>query len=165
MEKILEPSEQAIEYYQLKKLHRRKRLNIRYAAILRAMGEEKRSRRVYDCMRIIHYDNGKAISSYLCGDRFCPICQWRRANDTYHYMQYIIENLPKPENIVMMTVTVPNCAGSELRDTIRNITKRINEMFRSNPLYKYNVLGRASALEVTYNSKTDTYHPKLLPYL
>lgn len=104
-------------------------------------------------------------------NRFCPNCRkWDLAG--------AIHNLSKPLNKLLqdgfypylVTLTVPNVQGEELRFTVEKMNKAFRKLFGA---YNYPLIGttkgfnarllKASAalkvLEVTYNKDNNTYHP------
>lgn len=66
----------------------------------------------------------KLKAARFCRVRHCPICQWRRAlmwvARFYHRFPKIYADHPELR-YVLITLTVRNCAVSELRDTIRDM--------------------------------------------
>lgn len=108
-----------------------------------------------------------------CRVMLCPMCQWRRARRLYSDMlriwdftfsQYRDIEFDQHRNRVhprlralLLTLTVPNVSGDELRDTVGNMSAAWNRLKRY-PEYKA-IKGYYRCLEVTYNATTDKYHP------
>lgn len=97
-----------------------------------------------------------------CKVRLCPMCNWRRSLKLTAQMQEILQIVSKTNDFsyLMLTLTVPNVAPSELSDAITDMLKAWNL------LAKYKAFGKAikgwyRGLEVTYNTKTNTYHPHI----
>ena len=110
----------------------------------------------------------------FCRIALCPTCQWRRASklygtlikslgymlDEYKLMEFDASHnrlLPKPR-MLLLTLTVPSVSGDMLRDTIQAMATGWNRLQRVSRFIAA-VKGYYRCLEVTYNSKTDTYHP------
>ena len=103
----------------------------------------------------------------FCRNRLCPICNWRKSLKMFSQMSEIVEKMTDDNRdlrFIFLTLTVKNCKGDELSDTIDQMNKAFKFMTdktkRSISVQKY-ILGYFKALEVTYNVKEDTYHPHL----
>lgn len=104
-------------------------------------------------------------------NRFCPNCRkWDLVG--------AIHNLRKPLNKLLLegyypylvTLTVPNVDGKELRRTIEKMNKTFRKLFGA---YSYSLIGNTKGfqdrlmefqgalkvLEITYNAESNTYHP------
>ncbi|WP_438838182.1 protein rep, partial [Streptococcus pluranimalium] len=67
---------------------------------------------------------------------------------------------PNKFKFQFLTLTVKNCKGSELRDTIKQMTTAFNKMSRYKA-FDTIVKGYIRRVEVTYNDKRDDYHPHI----
>lgn len=108
-----------------------------------------------------------------CRVMLCPMCQWRRARRLYSDMlriwdftfsQYREIEFDHSRNRVhprlralLLTLTVPNVSGDELRDTVGRMSDAWNRLKRY-PECKA-IKGYYRCLEVTYNAATGKYHP------
>lgn len=104
-------------------------------------------------------------------NRFCPNCRkWDLAG--------AIHNLRKPLNNLLLqgyypylvTLTIPNVGGAELKRAIEKMNKAFRKLFGA---YSYSLTGKTKGfqdrlmtfdgalkvLEITYNSDSNTYHP------
>lgn len=110
----------------------------------------------------------------FCRVGLCPTCQWRRASKLYgtliKSLGYMLDDykavefdgsnhrlLPKLR-MLLLTLTVPSVSGDMLRDTIQAMADGWHRLQRV-PRFKVAVKGYYRCLEVTYNAKSDTYHP------
>ena len=110
----------------------------------------------------------KLTSANFCRIRLCPMCQWRRRMKLYSQVNQITNELFNQDNTVRFifaTFTIKNCLASELDRTIdkmnykfKYITSAKNN-FVPTKEFKKNLLGYIKAIEVTYNSQKNTYHP------
>lgn len=102
-----------------------------------------------------------AISNF-CKNRFCPMCSWRKSlSDAFKIAiisHWISENHKK--KFIFLTLTVPNVAKSELKDSIKELNKSFNRLFMYKEVDQV-VKGFVRKLEVTYNEDRDDYHPHL----
>lgn len=85
-------------------------------------GKAARLRECGKFLRYRKYPDGTmqldAMSS--CRVRLCPICTWRRSLKIYAQTRQIVDALANGHDYryVMLTLTVRNCTGAELSDTI-----------------------------------------------
>lgn len=112
----------------------------------------------------------KLAKANFCRLRLCPMCSWRRSLKLFSQVSKITDAIlaEKKVRFIFVTLTVKNVSGSELRDTI----KRMNDGFKrltgkgngallvSAGLRK-NLLGYMKAIEVTYNSRRNDFHPHI----
>lgn len=88
-------------------------------------------------------------SAIFCRVRYCPICQWRRA---LMWVSRFFDAFPRiyaahPEmRYIMLTLTVRNCAISELRSTVTQMSKAWERLTKRK---SYPALGFVRSLEVT----------------
>lgn len=136
------------------------------AGKLEEMGLHNRAQRMSVCSEIIEMAYcstcGKkhVVSTILCRDRLCPICQRKLAMKRYHDMCAVMENLKvKESQISFITLTVKNVWGSELAKTIQRISDGWGRWSRQKIFAKAE--GWAKSLEITFNTKTKQWHPHL----
>jgi len=176
----------------LEEMQRRKfNYNRKYAYWYRVMSEDlknslraysnrlkNRADRINSCLNLWQWDVYKKNKlmdlqrvNRCMNNRFCPNCRkWDLAG--------AIHNLKKPLNDLLLqgyypylvTLTVPNVPGEELKRTIERMNKAFRKLFGA---YSYSLnsntkgfndrlmefQGALKVLEITYNSKEDTYHP------
>lgn len=114
--------------------------------------------------------NKKLYRTYFCRNRLCPMCQWRRSLKLFGQVSQITNYVSAKNTGVrylFITLTQKNCVGSELGTEFDKIniafkklvdkTKRVATATK----FKQSMLGYIKSTEVTYNSKTNTYHPHL----
>lgn len=107
------------------------------------------------CVDDIGQKDGKLKSKY-CGNRWCLVCASVRTARAW--------NSYKPEldawkDAHFVTLTLPNCQGYQLRDTIGAMLKagtRIKESMKKTDRVP---LIAVRKLECTYNAERDDYHP------
>lgn len=116
-----------------------------------------------------HHSNEKhLVKADFCRHRLCPMCNWRKSLKMFSQMSEIVEKMTdntKDLRFIFLTLTVRNCEGDKLSETIDHMNNAFTLMTSKNrtvaiskPIKKY-ILGYFKALEVTYNVKADTYHP------
>lgn len=104
----------------------------------------------------------------LCKDKFCNNCKKVKQASRLAQFMPMIEELSKDKHIYHMVLTVPNCFGTELKDTIKNMFKqfyalnrylKIEKKIKGLDFEQYSYSGAIRSLEVTY--RKDDYHPHL----
>lgn len=129
----------------------------------------KKAERMYECANILrfkkHDDRLKLYQAYFCKVRFCPMCAWRRSLKIAFNNKRIVETVNERRKVhwLFLTLTVRNCEGNELKETLDKMMKAWNNFSRY-AQFKKSVVGYFRALEVTKNRKTGsewngTYHP------
>lgn len=147
-----------------------KRGSLMVAEALKATGHQKIARRVYKCGDYLEYKKSLEtwkkilINAQFCGLSLCPICQRRLAIKRYYTLKRVIEYIAQEQEetpeYILMTLTVRNVAGEELRDTVDCLLKSFTK-FKKRVCIQKNFVGFYRTLEVSYNSDCDTYHPHL----
>lgn len=136
------------------------------------VGMEKNADRVRHCGDYLDFadtsDGFKLYDARFCRDRLCPMCSWRRSYKIFGQISQIMDLIASEYEFLFLTLTVVNCEGSELSETISKMQKAWYKGFVKDNSYnrraKNVIKGYFKALEVTHNlnkrSKSyDTYHP------
>ena len=104
----------------------------------------------------------------LCKDKFCSNCKKVKQASRLSKFVPMIEELAKDKYIYHLVLTVPNCNGTNLKDTIKKMFKNfyslnrylnLNLKIRGLDFSQYGYSGSIRSLEVTYSK--DDYHPHL----
>ena len=116
------------------------------------------------------FDGSRRLAhANFCRLRLCPMCAWRRSLKLFAQVSKITDAILADKNarFVFVTLTVRNVAGSELRDTI----KQMNDGFKylvqdrkgitASAGLRKNLLGYMKAVEVTYNVERNDFHPHI----
>ena len=123
-------------------------------------------------LEFIRYADGskKLKQAYFCRNRLCPMCQWRRSLKLFGQVSQITDLLAveMPEiRFLFVTFTQANISGTDLKSEFDKINKAFAKLTdktknraAARGLQK-SMLGYIKSVEVTYNSKTHTYHPHL----
>jgi plasmid rolling circle replication initiator protein Rep len=102
----------------------------------------------------------KLHNANFCKVRLCPMCAWRRSLKIFGQVSQVM-NIAKGETsnkFIFVTLTQRNVKGEELKEEIDRLYKAYNNLMRRKKI-KLMSLGWFRALEVTYNSVSNTYHP------
>lgn len=141
----------------------------RYAASLKRLGMVDRARNVSMCgdtltFRVDPATGRQRIAGALfCKDRLCPMCSWRRTLKTFSQVSRVMNTIQQenPQLVpLFLTLTVRNVAADALPATLDTILKGWRLLVNHSAVGRV-VVGWFRALEVTYNRKTDTYHPHI----
>lgn len=97
---------------------------------------------------------------FFCRQRLCSGCAWRSAVKSAQCVAAISQALIDKKRIMLMvTLTVPNVSGEQLRGTIQHIGQSWTRLLKREDYKLWSDSIRK--LEITYNGKYDTYHPHL----
>jgi plasmid rolling circle replication initiator protein Rep len=113
--------------------------------------------KIYNCGSRVGFSESRLVSANFCRERICPMCQKRKSLKTYSDFCKILEKL-SDFAFVHLVLTVPNCKSDELRETLSRMEKASTRFFNIaevSTAFK----GVARCTEVSYNSKTITFHP------
>lgn len=82
------------------------------------------------------------------------MCSWRRSLKVFGQVSKIMDYVEECHNYryIFLTLTVKNCYGEDLKDTLDLMTSAFNKMNQRKP-FKRAVKGYFRSLEVTYNSE------------
>lgn len=96
-----------------------------------------------------------------CKQRLCPLCSVRKARIMAirlgKVLEKVKENHPDTQ-LIFLTLTLENCTGDKLRDTITLLMKAWSKLTKRRPFARA-VKGWFRALEITRNRSQNTYHP------
>ena len=103
----------------------------------------------------------RLFKASFCHARLCPICQWRKSLVIFHqvlelvhgHIERYVSDIP-----LLLTLTVPNVRAEQLKGEIQNMQKAWERMSRKLG-FKRSIRSWFRSLEITYNEKSDTYHP------
>lgn len=112
----------------------------------------------------------KLAGANFCRYRMCPMCAWRRSLKMFAQVSAITDKILEDNSKVrflFLTLTIRNCNGSELRETIKRMNEGFKKIVQDKKAYKAskklreNLEGYLKAIEVTYNEKRDDFHPHI----
>lgn len=139
---------------------------------------DKRLEALYNCADALIFANYQDGSSRLaranfCRNRICPMCQWRRSLKTFAQVSQVTEELlkRKPDTqFLFLTLTIKNVSADELTSALDMLNKGLLYLLASRNKRELKQLkefktkclvGYIKAIEVTYNSKDNTFHPHI----
>lgn len=99
---------------------------------------------------------GKKLVSRYCNGRLCHVCNRIR---TAKMMGGYIEPLRKLGDLYFTTLTRKNVTAEELTETINKMLKDMSNIIRVLREKRGIKISGIRKIEVTYNAKTNTYHP------
>lgn len=142
----------------------RKESNLDLAASYKRIGSNKYYR-VLDCSTFLEFrlttvNDLKLTNANFCKVRLCPMCSWRRSLKIFGQVSRVMDHVEENYNYkyIFLTLTVKNCYGADLGDTLYLMTKAFNKM-NQRKAFKQVVKGYFRSLEITYNKEEDKYHP------
>lgn len=104
----------------------------------------------------------------LCKDKFCNNCKKVKQSARLSKFMPLIDQYKESNHLYHITLTVPNCNGEDLSNTIKTMFESFRRLVRYLSLDKnikgldfelYGYIGAIRSLEVTF--KGDSYHPHL----
>lgn len=106
------------------------------------------------------FDKHKLKRGNFCKTRLCPTCAKRKSLRWIFALSLFIEyvNSTYDYEYLLLTLTAPNVKGDDLHDELKKYSKAFDNMLKRKK-YKAINKGFIRKLEITYNKKTDTYHP------
>lgn len=126
---------------------------------------EDRLQRFRDCGKYISIDpeSGQILKANFCKQRLCPVCNYISSCIAWHKISksisFIRANHPAVQ-FVFMTVTIRNCTADELSKKLDEVLQGFRRL-TNRKTWKDRTLGVLRGLEITYNSKSQTYHPHI----
>lgn len=138
----------------------------------------RRGQRIRNCLDYWDwniYRNNKVMDlqkvNRCMNNRFCPNCKkFDLAKFIHNYGKTFQSLLLRGYNPYLLTLTVPNCTGEDLKQTIDNMNKAFNRFFKlfnqptgkdqhgfTDRLMQFD--GALKVLEITYNQETKMFHP------
>lgn len=116
-----------------------------------------------------HDNKLKLARANFCKNRICNMCNWRRSLKLFSQISEIIGEIANKgikTRYLFLTLTIRNCIGTELDQTINQLNKAFKALLKTNKGNTHNrlapqVLGYMKAMEITYNVKDNTYHPHI----
>lgn len=123
--------------------------------------------RAKNCATKLQYyamENGdkQLISANFCHLRLCPMCTARRAQRAAYKLSQILNRIEADHpgvQFLFLTLTVENCDGDKLGDTIGLLTKGWDRLMKQRPVLAA-VKGWFRAVEITRGKETG-YHPHI----
>lgn len=136
---------------------------------------KKRSDRIQQCSNYLQFGDyvntqtgevtRRLTAAQFCRDRLCPMCAWRKSLVMFSQISQIMDWVSEREKVVpvFLTLTVKNCAGDDLEQTVDLLLKSWSRMMTSRGRRKPWQVSRGwfRALEITYNKKSNEWHPHL----
>lgn len=136
-----------------------------YIAIAYDEIDKRKAERLRGCASVLRYaieKSGKKrlIEANFCRVRLCAMCQWRRALKTYSQVRAILQALDGKYNYIMLTLTMRNCAPSDLDSDVTQLMQGVSKLTRQ-AAFKRACKGWYRGVEITHNIAADTYHPHI----
>jgi plasmid rolling circle replication initiator protein Rep len=135
------------------------------------LGETKRAGRIRDCGTFLEFKKNEETgqkflsAANFCRERLCPMCQWRRSLRVFYECSIVLDIAEAKHQELMplfLTLTLKNCKAEagELSKTLDVIFKGWHRFINHSKMKKV-LAGWFRALELTYNKKTNEFHPHI----
>ena len=137
-----------------------------FTALIRKFLSDSGVERVETCGRFLEMLADKTLEKKrlhkgsFCGNRFCPMCAWRKARKDALKISVIMKWLETEYDkaFIFVTLTAPNVKAEDLPAEIDLYNKAFQRLVKRKeiaPIFD----GYIRKLEVTYNADQQTYHP------
>lgn len=150
----------------IKKLTYHKYINTRIIKCLNILGQKELATTIYSCGTWVELESNRSgrerISrANFCRERLCQVCAWRRSAKFFAQMLPTFHVVQKEGfKFIFITLTMKNVSSLEAPEAISTLLKAWDKMTRR-AAYKRAWHGFVRSVEVTYNTKTNTYHPHI----
>lgn len=105
----------------------------------------------------------KLKRAYFCKDRLCPMCNWRRSLKIFGQVSKIFDYIDHEYNnhydYLFLTLTIKNVDFNDLDSGIKVIQKGLRYLTHKCNYFKDICYGTFSTIEITFNNKSNTWHP------
>lgn len=110
-------------------------------------------------------ENGdkQLMGANFCHLRLCPMCTSRRALRAAYKLSQVLDKVQADHEgtiYLFCTLTIRNCTGDKLGDTIGQVTKGWYRLMDNRQIER-SIRGWFRAVEITRNKKDGMYHPHL----
>lgn len=144
----------------------RRKQTLMLAGSFRRLGFHRNAERCEECGKeLVFRECPNGHERYLeranfCRQRLCPMCQWRRSLKVAHQLKLVAHEAMarEPLRFLMLTLTVRNVPGEDIRWTLQAFSKGWGRLVRKKEVRVF-LRGWFRAYEVTYNEDRDDYHP------
>lgn len=147
----------------LKDFEKYKRMTVQTAKLLQEDSFlSDRGKLIEHCGDCLSFDEEHNLcSASFCRQRLCPNCQRRKALRTYAKFKAIAEELEREGYaFVHLVLTIQNCEGEELSETISRMYDASSRLFKSRECKRV-FKGVLRCLEVSYSKRECNFHPHL----
>ena len=88
-----------------------------------------------EALRFIKQPDGrlKLYQAFFCKNKLCQMCNWRRSMKYSYQTARIVDEAMKQQpkgRFIFLTLTVKNVEGSALNDTLTQLTKSFDRLFK-----------------------------------
>jgi hypothetical protein len=102
-------------------------------------------------------DEGQPVVSLMrCRDRLCPMCTWHQGRRTEARVKAIISEWDQCRHLTLTLRSTNEPLGQQI-DLLLGAFRRL----RQRDFWRHKVHGGIGTVEITYNPKTDRWHPHL----
>ena len=101
----------------------------------------------------------KLYRGNFCGNRFCPMCSWRKAKKDAAKIAVMMQHIKgQGKEFLFLTLTAPNVTGDKLRDEIGKFNAAFARLMKRKDVAPI-IKGYVRKLEVTYSKERGDFHP------
>ena len=146
----------------------KKKKTFRLARVYEMLGDTAKAGQAAGCATWLQYgvdaQGSKTLTAAnFCKGRLCPLCNARRARRAAVLLSKVMNAAQERRpglQFVFLTLTVRNCPGAALGDTITSLTSAWARLTHHRRVSRA-VAGWFRAIEITRNRETGEYHPHI----
>ena len=146
--------------------NKKKKKNLKLADVIKDKVGETTLTAIQNCSYFMKFyanvtlEKRKLMMANSCNNRFCPMCAYRKArkDGLKHMIMMKKLKIDKKYSFIFLTLTAPSVTGENLRKEVIDYAAAFQKLAKLKEFQNMNV-GYIRKLEITYNSKKDTYHP------
>ena len=126
-----------------------------------AIDDDRILERILFCGTYLGIDNdGKIGAANFCKNRLCPVCNYRKSSNAWGKIYRVVCSHNEKYKYLLITLTVRNCSPENLTPTIDDMMESFKRI-TNRKTWKNSIKGFVRGLEVTFNSKENTFHPHI----
>lgn len=116
--------------------------------------------RMRECATFVTFADNMIVNANFCKDKFCPVCAWRRSLKNFAINSKAISHIVEKGdiNFGLLTLTIKNISAEEVGKAIENMQYAIKKLTLQTK-WKKHISGAIKTVEITYNPRTNAYHP------
>lgn len=168
---IAENKEISKDSENLQDFQKHKELAIKTDLQERFKEKPKKAKRCAECGETLVFDTyqntetgetaKKLVFASFCKNKWCPMCAWRKSRKLITELKSVIDQIEAKQQVkfLFLTLTIKNPQLTELRETIKHMSKAFNKLTKE-PEFKKSILGYIRAIEyLGDNTKQGEAHP------
>lgn len=150
----------------IRKLTYHKYINTKIVAALNQLHQNELATTIYQCgtwaeISIDSKNREHITRANFCRQRLCQVCAWRRSARFFAEMLPVLHAVKsRGYKFIFVTLTVKNCTSDDAPAAVDTLLRAWDRLLKRRQ-YKTAWQGFIRSVEVTYNTKSNSYHPHI----